>query len=196
MRFTCENMWLELRRKDKSRESSFGTPGGTWEVSDSSLNRIEDELSWVYGLGFIIPGIAHREDEVELIPLQGVDQPTEEELKQIQQLVGILTAIFLSHGKKKRPYASAPVRSKPRRTYDPARLTPDTEGEYIPMHLAHLSHHDHRRWNRLKKALEDFGKEAGLFDEIHIRHFEKRDSEPFQVQVRKSGRRLKGPGAT
>ena len=61
------------------------------------------------------------------------------------------------------------------------------------MHLAHLSHHDPKRWNRLKEALEDFGKEAGLFDEIDIRHLGKRDSEPFQVQVRKSGRRLKGP---
>ena len=92
-----------------------------------------------------------------------------------------------------RPYAGAPVRSKPRRTYDPARPTPDPEGDYIPMHLAHLYYHDQPRWKRLKKALEDFGKEAGLFDEIDIRHLGKRDSEPFQVQVRKSGRKLKGP---
>ena len=66
------------------------------------------------------------------------------------------------------------------------------------MHLASLSHPDQKRWdrlkwNRLKKALEDFGKEAGLFDELHIRHLGKRDSEPFQVQVRKSGVRANSP---
>lgn len=192
MRFTCESSWLELRRKEKSREASFGTSSGAWGVSDYWLNQIEDELSWVYGLGFIAPGIAHREDESEPIPLQGDEQPTDEELNQIQQLGGILTAILLSHGKK-RSYASSPVRSKPRRTYDPARPTPDPEGDYIPMHLAHLSHYDPNRWNRLKEKLEDFGKDAGLFDEIDIRHLGKRDSEPFQLQVRKSGRRLKGP---
>ena len=37
------------------------------------------------------------------------------------------------------------------------------------------------------------GNDAGLFDEIDIRHLGKRDSEPFQVQVRKSGTRAKSP---
>ena len=32
----------------------------------------------------------------------------------------------------RRLFASAPVRSKPRRTYDPARPTPEPEGEHIP----------------------------------------------------------------
>ena len=35
-----------------------------------------------------------------------------------------------------RPFASAPVRSKPRRTYDPSRPTRDPEGDYVPMYLA------------------------------------------------------------
>ena len=47
-----------------------------------------------------------------------------------------------------------------------------------------------------KKCLESFGKEAGLFDEISVRTLGKKDSEPFQMQVRKFGGkegRLKGP---
>ena len=192
MRFTCENSWLELRRKGQSPEFNFGTPDGEWKILETSQNQIDDELSWIISLSVTIPRIVYREDVLEPIGSQGAEQPTDEELNQIQKLGGILTAILLSHGNK-RPYASAPVRSKPRRTYDPARATPDPEGDYIPMHLAHLSHHDEIRWNRLKEKLEDFGKNAGLFDEIDIRHLGKRDSEPFQVQVRKSGRKLKGP---
>ena len=192
MRFTCENSWLELRRNGESLEFNFGTAGGEWKTLDISQNQIDDELSWIISLSVTIPKIVYREDALESIRPQGVEQLTDEELQQIQKLGGILSVILFSHGKK-RPYASSPVRSKPRRTYDPARPTPDPEGDYIPMHLAHLSHHDPKRWNRLKEALEDFGKEAGLFDEIDIRHLGKRDSEPFQMQVRKSGRKLKGP---
>ena len=35
-----------------------------------------------------------------------------------------------------RPFASAPARSRPRRTCDPARLSQDSEGDYIPSYLA------------------------------------------------------------
>ena len=192
MRFACENSWLELSRKGQSPEFNFGTPDGEWKILDTSQNQIDDELSWIISLSVTIPRIVYREVVLEPIRPQGAEQPTDKELNQIQKLGGILTAILFSHGKK-RPYASAPVRSKPRRTYDPARPTPDPEGDYIPMHLAHLSHHDENKWNRLKEKLEDFGKDAGLFDEIDIRHLGKKDSEPFQVQVRKSGDRAKSP---
>lgn len=92
-----------------------------------------------------------------------------------------------------RPFASAPVRSKPRRTYDPSRPTQDPEGDYVPMYLADVFTQHKREWSELKKHLQEFGKAAGLFDEISIKRLGQRDSEPFQVQVRKSGSRLKGP---
>ena len=41
--------------------------------------------------------------------------------------------------------------------------------------------------------LEEFGKAAGLFDEIKVRHLGTTGSEPFQLQVRKWDKRLKGP---
>ena len=93
-----------------------------------------------------------------------------------------------------RPFASAPVRSKPRRTYDPARTTPDPEGDYVPMYLAELASQDRdRAWTQLKPRLEAFGKDAGLFDQITVRRLGDSTSGPFQVQVRKFGNRLKGP---
>ena len=92
-----------------------------------------------------------------------------------------------------RPFASAPVRSKPRRTYDPSRPTQDPEGDYVPMYLAEVSSQQKKEWTELKKQLEIFGKASGLFDEISIKRLGARGSEPFQIQVRKLGRTLKGP---
>ena len=93
------------------------------------------------------------------------------------------------------PFASAPVRSKPRRTYDPARPARDPEGDYVPMYLADVYLQNKRAWSRLKERLEDFGRGAGLFDEISIKPLGSRQSDPFHVQVRKfaPGGRLKGP---
>lgn len=91
------------------------------------------------------------------------------------------------------PFASAPVRSKPRRTYDPSRLTPDPEGERIPAYLADVFLRDKRAWNKLKEKLERFGVASGLFDEISIKRLGRRASEPFQIQFRKFTGRRKGP---
>ena len=52
---------------------------------------------------------------------------------------------------------------------------------------------DEKQWTTLKNALEQFGRESGLFDEISVKPLGKKESEPFQVQVRKSGRKVKGP---
>ena len=91
------------------------------------------------------------------------------------------------------PFASAPIRSRPRRTYDPSRPTPDPEGEYIPDYFASMSRNAPAQWEHLKSDLEDFGRDSGLFDEIAVLSFGKTTGSPFQVQIRKFGKRLKGP---
>ena len=91
------------------------------------------------------------------------------------------------------PFASAPVRSKPQRTYDPSRLIPDPEGEYIPAYLSMMSRRDPDTWKGLRENLEEFGSASGLFDEITIESFGRTDdAAPFQIQIRKFGRKLKG----
>jgi hypothetical protein len=92
-----------------------------------------------------------------------------------------------------RPFASAPVRSRPRRTYDPTRPFRDPEGDYVPTYLASLFHRDRDDWQRLKRALEEFGHNSGLFDDISVKSLGETEGNPFQVQVRKFGGRLKGP---
>ena len=92
------------------------------------------------------------------------------------------------------PFASAPVRSKPRRTYDPARPSRNPEGDYVPMYLAQTyRRQDKRGWNALKARLEAFGAAAGLFDELAIKTLGAQEGAPFHLQVRKRGKRAKGP---
>ena len=92
-----------------------------------------------------------------------------------------------------RPFASAPVRSKPLRTYDPSDPSREPEGANVPMYLSTAFFEDKKGWDALREALEKFGRDAGLFDEISVRPLGKRGSEPFQMHVRKYGRRAKGP---
>ncbi len=129
------------------------------------------------------------------IPLDGIsatpllDSPdiTNEDFQQIFQL-----ADYRLQPIQERAFAGAPVRSNPRRTYDPSRITPDPEGDYIPMYLADVFSRNRRVWQRLKAKLEYFGSASGLFDEISIKRLGKRASEPFQVQIRKFRGRRKG----
>jgi len=97
----------------------------------------------------------------------------------------------LSH--TRRCYAGAPIRFKPRRTYDPSSQRQDPEGEYIPMLLASMDFRGEKDWDRLKGAIENFGKDAGLFGELSIRRLGKKETDPFQLQVRKFGSKSKGP---
>ena len=61
------------------------------------------------------------------------------------------------------------------------------------MYLADISFRNHDEWEYVKERLEDFGRKSRLFNEIAIRRLGKTDGSPFQVQVRKFGKRLKGP---
>lgn len=93
----------------------------------------------------------------------------------------------------RRPFAGAPLQSRPQRTYDPVRPASDPEGGHIPSYLASLYRNDMDEWLRLKDDLESFGRAAGLFDEITVKSFGKTDGDPFRLQIRKHGKRRKGP---
>ncbi len=92
-----------------------------------------------------------------------------------------------------RPYASAPVRSKPKRTYDPSRSMRDPEGDYVPMYLAYLDMQDKEAWKELQSKLESFGSAAGLFDQISVKQLGRSVGSPFQIQIRKFSKKRKGP---
>ena len=85
------------------------------------------------------------------------------------------------------PVATAPVRSRPHRTYNPGPGFLDPEGAGVPEHLAALANSDAEQWKSLKCAIESFGQKAGVFDEIRIRPLGgDASSDPFQIQVRQN----------
>ena len=168
------------------------TARGSWEKeipaeSSPILDRNDDPFFFLY---YFLRPLTSRDDQenANFTPLDGSPDFGSEDR---EQLLGLTT--FRLQLREGRAFASAPVRSKPSRTYNPSPPTRGSEGDHIPMYLADKFSQDKQAWNALKKRLDEFGKAAGLFDEISIKQLGKRASEPFQVQVRKFGGELKGP---
>ena len=198
-RLSDENgeVWLEIREDQDRAWLSVGTPGGAWkreipEFSGRWLDADADRIMHTFGssLGLFFGRAGNRDDRSEAAPLRGAGPPDSDDIERVAGLVGRNWPLVHLES---RTFASAPVRSKPRRTYDPARTARDPEGDYVPMYLAGKFFQNKREWAALKSRLEHFGRDAGLFDEISIKPLGKRDSEPFQVQVRKFAGGLKGP---
>lgn len=78
----------------------------------------------------------------------------------------------------------APLRSKPRRTYDPITESPTAEGEHIPMLMMRLLRTKDEGWDTLHDDLVEFGRQSGLFSEIKIKSHGKQIHDPFQLQVK------------
>ena len=82
----------------------------------------------------------------------------------------------------------APIRSKPKRTYDPLKEAETPEGSEMPMVLMRLSATSKDEWAELKRNILDFGKVSGLFTDIKVRHLGKL-GDPFQLQITVRGPR-------
>ena len=192
-RMTYEGLWIEefLQQEDHSCRYQVGTEKGSWEFqSDLKFDSRLDLTHYTISPFFpILP-----EKREGLSPLQGSKKITGKDLEKLRQFWGLCAAsLFRESFPANRPYASAPVRSKPRRTYDPARLSSDPEGDHIPMYLADAYVRHRKIWNHLKNELERFGQTSGLFDEITVKHLGKTLGSPFQLQVRKFTGKRKGP---
>ena len=78
----------------------------------------------------------------------------------------------------------APLRSKPKRTYDPIRETASPEGEHVPMLMMRLDRTDTPHWKSIHDDLVKFGQDSGLFADIKVKRHGKQMSDPFQLQVK------------
>ncbi len=182
--------WVEYgSQEDPIR---FGTTRGAWAWKDlDGFNRQLKKDDRVLPFYHLVMSRYRRRTPLDLTTLDGPKQPSSNDWKVIDLICDAM-ASFINF--PERLYAGAPVRSKPRRTYDPSRTTRDPEGDYVPMYLAHVHFQDKEKWNRLKIALENFGKASGLFNEISVKPLGHKESGPFQIQVRGFGKaRRKGP---
>ena len=172
---------LEARQTDDMLEAALSTSRGMWK-ENIEVNLPSSVERHLIPLFFLTLEGLHRSKA-----LKGSQRMSQKDRSAVSKLVQDADC-FLT-----RPYASAPVRSKPKRTYDPTRPARDPEGDYVPMYLASLYAQGKGDWNRLKDQLQTFGRSSGLFDEISIKPLGSREGAPFQVQIRRYDGKLKGP---
>lgn len=84
-------------------------------------------------------------------------------------------------------FSTSPVRSRPKRTYDPTREFDDPEGSDVPMYLMRIEATDKQNWEALKTQLVEFGRKSGLFENIDVKNFGRSLGAPFQLQVKVRG---------
>ena len=84
-------------------------------------------------------------------------------------------------------FSTSPVRSRPKRTYDPTREFDDPEGSDVPMYLMRIEATQKEDWEALKTRLVEFGRNSGLFENIDVKNFGRSLGAPFQMQVKVRG---------
>lgn len=91
---------------------------------------------------------------------------------------------------KERPYAFAPIRTRPLRTYDPIQGLESPEGSHIPTILASTLLSEPGEWTMLADALAEFGRSSGLFSRVEVRRLGSGESDPFQIRVHIGGKAI------
>ena len=190
-RFERNGIWIDVQaNEDGDNSVHFGRHDCHWPYVSDRHHRVDD--TQLIPLRFLLREVV-RSNEMELTKrkLEDENRPQfkDEVLAELSNL-GRFLSLAIVRGQ---PFAGAPVRSRPRRTYDPTRPSQDPGGEYIPAYLASISYRNQGKWTVLKNALERFGTESGLFDEITIKSLGKTEGAPFQMQIRKFSGKLKGP---
>jgi predicted ATPase len=125
-----------------------------------------------------------RGDWAELLESSDVySQFSEKDLSELKTTQDAIRRDFA-----REPFAFAPIRTEPKRTYDPVGVRPEPEGSHVPMLLAQLARSSEKQqWTKLRAALKDFGAGSGLFADIEVVQKGKKESDPFQVGVKTSG---------
>ena len=188
-KITDKETWFEADiEKEGKHTVRFGTSLNQWEYTLDGIR--SHNLVPLISLG-VMQFIISQGLISDLLSVQSNDAipPTKDDLEKMEDLI---RALGFDIEATQRPFSSAPIRSRPKRTYDPIRPSRDPEGEYIPTYLANLSRRAKDDWTRLKASLEGFGSDSGLFDEISVKSFGETDGDPFQVQIRKFGKRRRG----
>lgn len=202
-RFEREGFWIgqELRHNQLGN-FKFGSPNGSWEYRDPRTPReVLPRVAFdrIPPLGNLLMRLDYQfrnrgDDPTGITPTKGSKDFTMEDLDSLSELLlDVSGRSFSPRRSSSRLFASAPVRSHPQRVYSYDLAVADSLGDYTPSYLAQLALRQPEEWKVLQERLENFGRDAGLFDEVRVRHLGKTDADPFHIQVRKFSNRAKGP---
>lgn len=100
----------------------------------------------------------------------------------------VLNTVRSAFQRKLHSSAMSPLRTEPKRTYDESsdkEFTPG--GDHVPRVLSQLDFDTDEKKSAIFSALNKFGKGAGLFESINVKHHGKRPSDPFQVCIKTQG---------
>jgi predicted ATP-dependent endonuclease of OLD family len=113
---------------------------------------------------------------------------------------GILVELFYSYGFRNIPNPNflrlgrsrsvagiAPIRSKPKRTYDKYNVSFTPEGEHIPYILREILTKKDQSSSSFKQLVTEIGKNSGLFDDLKLRKFSEEPGSPFSIDIVQNG---------
>ncbi len=159
-------------------------------VSAGSKSVAQAEIPFTYK-------IPDREDEISIrgfFPSLFVDMLTTTSAKTqetVSQLAVFMEIMRGSIFPAKHVLSIAPIRTKPRRTYDQFNEEFKPEGDHVPLKLARLLEsveaEEQAFRDTVKTSMERFGQESGLFDRVVIERLGNEPSAPFRVAVHQGG---------
>ncbi|MBI3895342.1 MAG: DUF3696 domain-containing protein [Acidobacteria bacterium] len=179
--FECGKFSIVAKQEAKSPrlDVTVKTPRGTLAGEDM-------RFAFPFGISRLLPIFSYflsgrfpksvETSEQQKVILSGAES---EELRNI--------SVQLSRSLGPRPFAFAPIRTRPLRTYNPLKEVPKPEGSHVPMVLAKTFLDKSEGSERLRDALVSFGKSSGLFKDVEVKRKGRKESDPFQIGIKTIG---------
>ncbi len=181
--------WIRESRQSEHEQANWtvGTETGVWKRNPEALMGppAEDstsELQWPTNFAmFDLARVNGPPGKRDFLPQPDAPAMGHADAEAIRHLIGVPHMYLMEN---EPPFAFAPIRSRPQRTFDPVRVKKQPEGDHIPHELAELARDKPTDWKVLRRRLQEFGHGAGLFEDIRIEHLGDRLGAPFQIEVK------------
>ena len=166
---SSEEHRLQLDLTDKEPHLVFAKSGE--DILDRQLEEIPVSIRAVSDAGFVLRLVLHSAQEEAASILGPHDR---------ERFDWMIESVAFSI--ESGAYAFAPIRTSPRRTYDPTTEVRDPEGSHIPMMLQRLL--SNGGGQDFSERLTEFGEASGLYSSLRVRNLGRTGSDPFQVEVK------------
>lgn len=179
--FSCGGYGISIAGQQAGSESSATLRTPKNELAIRSLPEFPARMGLLPFVGFARFAATKRPAGEGFPRVEGAI-PNPDEFDVLEQLV---FRAYRQLGSK--PYATAPIRTKPLRTYDPLKETPTPEGTHTPMILAKILAGNADAPSSVRAMLKEFGNSSGLMEDLSVRRMGDKESDPFQLRVKIAG---------